>query len=78
MQTALSNDEDGALEMLQEHRKRHMEVKDDLTSAMKYGQTLLSCMRRPLLEYPDQNPDKIATTCAIERYTMFVYLAIPG
>ncbi|XP_072033111.1 guanine nucleotide exchange factor DBS-like [Amphiura filiformis] len=66
-QTPLSNDEDGALEMLLEHRKRHMEVGEDLTSAMKYGQTLLSCMRRPLQEFPDQNPDKIATTCAIER-----------
>ncbi|XP_038050997.1 guanine nucleotide exchange factor DBS-like [Patiria miniata] len=65
--TELPNDVEGANTLLMDHRKKRMELKDDLQSAMKYGQTLLRCMRRPLDESPDQNPHKVATLCGIER-----------
>ncbi|XP_022095284.1 guanine nucleotide exchange factor DBS-like isoform X4 [Acanthaster planci] len=65
--TELPNDLEGANTLLMDHRKKRMELKDDLQSAMKYGQTLLRCMRRPLDENPEQNPHKVATLCGIER-----------
>ncbi|XP_033637412.1 guanine nucleotide exchange factor DBS-like isoform X5 [Asterias rubens] len=66
-QTELPNDVEAANTLLMDHRKKRMDLKDDLQSAMKYGQTLLRCLRRPLDESPEQNPHKVATLCGIER-----------
>ncbi|XP_030837705.1 guanine nucleotide exchange factor DBS [Strongylocentrotus purpuratus] len=63
----MPNNAENATMLLIEQRKRRMEVKEDLTSAVKYGQTLLSCLRKVTGDGKEKNPDKLLTTCAIEK-----------
>ncbi|XP_041482446.1 guanine nucleotide exchange factor DBS-like isoform X5 [Lytechinus variegatus] len=63
----MPNNAENATMLLIEQRKRRMEVKEDLVSAVKYGQTLLSCLRKTTGDGKEKNPDKLLTTCAIEK-----------
>lgn len=63
----LPNDVESATILLMQHRKRHMELKDDVKSAIKYGRTLLGCLKRPFDGDASYNPDENSTTFALER-----------
>ncbi|XP_072180482.1 guanine nucleotide exchange factor DBS-like [Diadema setosum] len=65
--TEMPNSAESATMLLIDQRKRRMEVKEDLTSAVKYGQTLLSCLRKTMGDGQERNPDKLLTQCAIEK-----------
>lgn len=56
--------------LIEEHSKNYEELKEDLHSAIRHGETLLSCIRRPSSEDAslDLCPDKLVNVAAVERY----------
>ncbi|PIK52112.1 putative guanine nucleotide exchange factor DBS, partial [Apostichopus japonicus] len=63
----LPNDVESATILLMQHRKRHMDLKDDMKSAIKYGRTLLGCLKRPFEGDASYNPDENSVPAALDR-----------
>ncbi|GIX92816.1 hypothetical protein CEXT_605722 [Caerostris extrusa] len=67
--SVLPNDVPTTMAFIEEHTKEHHELKDDIQSAIRHGETLLSCIRRPSVEDAslDLCPDKLVNVAAVER-----------
>ncbi|XP_055936058.1 guanine nucleotide exchange factor DBS-like isoform X3 [Argiope bruennichi] len=67
--SVLPNDVPTTMTFIEEHTKEHHELKDDIRSAIRHGETLLSCIRRPSVEDAslDLCPDKLVNVAAVER-----------
>ncbi|XP_015927368.1 guanine nucleotide exchange factor DBS isoform X2 [Parasteatoda tepidariorum] len=67
--STLPNDVETTTILLEEHSKEQQELKDDIQSAIRHGETLLSCIRRPSEEDAslDLCPDKLINVATVER-----------
>ncbi|GFY44277.1 guanine nucleotide exchange factor DBS [Trichonephila inaurata madagascariensis] len=67
--SVLPNDVPTTVALIEEHTKEHHELKNDIRSAIRHGETLLSCIRRPSVEDAslDLCPDKLVNVAAVER-----------
>ncbi|XP_071951044.1 guanine nucleotide exchange factor DBS-like isoform X5 [Antedon mediterranea] len=67
-QHELPNDLDAAKLMLHDHTVKHNEMKEDILSTRRHGETLLGCIRKPSKDTASfkLNPDKLSNVCAVE------------
>lgn len=65
----LPNDSSSTVILIEEHTNNYNVLKEDLHSAIRHGETLLSCIRRPSSEDAslDLCPDKLVNVAAVER-----------
>ncbi|KFM76529.1 Guanine nucleotide exchange factor DBS, partial [Stegodyphus mimosarum] len=65
----LPNDVPTTAALIEEHTKDYQLLKDDIQNAIRHGETLLSCIRRPSSEDAslDLCPDKLVNVAAVER-----------
>lgn len=65
----LPNDVPTTAVLIEEHTKSYNVLKEDLHGAIRHGETLLSCIRRPSSEDAslDLCPDKLINVAAVER-----------
>lgn len=65
----LPNDASSTVILIEEHTNNYNVLKEDLHSAIRHGETLLSCIRRPSSEDAslDLCPDKLVNVAAVER-----------
>lgn len=72
--STLPNDVETTTILIEEHSREQQELKDDLQSAIRHGETLLSCIRRPSEEDAslDLCPDKLINVATVERYIFYL------
>ena len=65
----LPNDVPSTAILIEEHTNSYNVLKEDLHTAIRHGETLLSCIRRPSSEDAslDLCPDKLVNVAAVER-----------
>ncbi|XP_076349568.1 guanine nucleotide exchange factor DBS-like isoform X5 [Tachypleus tridentatus] len=68
-ETELPNDVSSTLSLLKNQETEYKELKDELRSAARHGETLLNCIRRPSSETAslEMCPDKLINVTAVER-----------
>ncbi|XP_014681378.1 PREDICTED: guanine nucleotide exchange factor DBS-like isoform X2 [Priapulus caudatus] len=68
-ETELPNDVESTEALLLAQGNQRDDIKDDLTSAMRHGETLLKCLRRPLSQGDGRGsyPDKLTNIAALDR-----------
>ncbi|XP_054708751.1 LOW QUALITY PROTEIN: guanine nucleotide exchange factor DBS-like [Uloborus diversus] len=67
--SVLPNDPSSTSALIEEHGRDHHDLKEDIHSAIRHGETLLSCIRRPseVDASLDLCPDKLINVAAVER-----------
>ncbi|XP_033106300.1 guanine nucleotide exchange factor DBS-like isoform X4 [Anneissia japonica] len=67
-QHELPNDLEAAKRMLHDHTVKCTEMKEDILSTRRHGETLLGCIRKPSKDSASLklDPDKLSNVCAVE------------
>lgn len=65
----MPNDVPSTLTVIEEHTAEYKDLKGDIQSSVRFGETLLSCIRRPCAEAASLElcPDKLINVAAVER-----------